>query len=208
MKFNNRRKVIVLGLIIASSLYFGGKMVRAQEQNSVSLSEVSITPTEIPGNGEAGYFLKIEGVDGESKDQKHKNEIDIASFSWGETNSASSFGAGGSGKVQMQDFHFVMKYNKASPKLFLACASGEHFPDATLRLARKSADDQLEYLKWKLTDVMCTSYQTGGSNPEVPTDSFSLNFAKIEVEYKAQKADGTLDAPVKAGWDVQKNKKF
>ena len=76
------------------------------------------------------YFLKIEGIEGESHDDKHKNEIDLQSWSWGETQTGthSAGGGGGAGKVDMQDFHFVMAHNKASPKLMLACASGEHDP--------------------------------------------------------------------------------
>ena len=80
------------------------------------------------------YFLKIKGIEGESFDAKHKNEIDVLSWSWGETQSGShaAGGGGGAGKVSMQDFSFVMKVNKASPKLLLACANGEHIPEATL----------------------------------------------------------------------------
>ncbi len=65
------------------------------------------------------YFLKIDGIPGESKDHKHKDEIDILSWSWGEsqTGTMRTGGGGGAGKVNMQDFHFVMKVNKATPKL-------------------------------------------------------------------------------------------
>jgi type VI secretion system secreted protein Hcp len=34
----------------------------------------------------------------------------------------------------------------------------------------------------------------------------SLNYSKMEVEYKAQKADGSLDGGIKAGWDTKGNK--
>jgi type VI secretion system secreted protein Hcp len=156
------------------------------------------------------YFLKIEGVQGESADDKHKNEIDVESWSWGETNAGSSAtgGGGGAGKVSMQDFHFVMKMNKATPKLMLACASGEHIKKAEL-VCRKAGKEQQEYLKIVLSDVLVSSYQTGGSagSSVVPMDQISLNFAKIEFEYKPQKADGTLDAAAKAGWDLKANKK-
>jgi len=72
------------------------------------------------------YFLKLDGIEGESHDSKHKNEIDVQSWSWGEsqTGTHAGGGGGGAGKVSMQDFHFVMQNNKASPKLMLACASG------------------------------------------------------------------------------------
>lgn len=156
------------------------------------------------------YFLKLKGIDGESADAKHKGEIDVESWSWGENQSGTGhFGGGsGAGKVAMQDFHFVMKVNKSSPKLLLACASGEHIPDAVLT-CRKAGKDQQEFLKIKFTDILVSSYQTGGSGHSdiVPTDQISLNFAKIEVEYKEQKADGSLGGTEKAGWDVKKNQK-
>lgn len=156
------------------------------------------------------YFLKIDGIDGESQDKKHKNEIGLESWSWGESQGGthSSGGGGGAGKVSMQDFHFVMKINKASPKLLLACAGGDHIKKAVLT-CRKAGKDQQEFLKYTFSDLLISSYQTGGSGHGdiVPTDQISFNYAKIEVEYKPQKADGTLDAAVTAGWDLKQNVK-
>lgn len=156
------------------------------------------------------YFLKIEGIPGESQDQKHKDEINIESWSWGENQSGSSSQGGGSGagKVQMQDFHFVMKNNKASPKLMLACANGEHISKAVL-ICRKAGKEQQEFLKYTFSDLLISSYQTGGSGQSdiVPTDQISFNFAKIECEYKPQKKDGTLDSAVTVGWDLKGNVK-
>lgn len=156
------------------------------------------------------YFLKIEGVDGESQDHKHKGDIDIESFSWGESQSGrhAGGGGGGAGKVQMQDFHFVMRVNKASPKLMLACANGEHIKKATL-VCRKAGKEQQEFLKVTMTDVLVSSFQTGGSanGDIVPMDQVAINFAKIEYEYKEQKPDGTMGGAVKAGYDLKLNKK-
>jgi type VI secretion system secreted protein Hcp len=156
------------------------------------------------------YFLKLEGVEGESNDEKHKNEIDLLSWSWGETQGGTMAygGGGGAGKVSMQDFHFVMKVNKASPKLFLACATGEHIKKATL-ICRKAGKDQQEFLKVVFTDLLVSSFQTGGSGGSdiIPLDQISMNFSKIEFEYKPQKQDGSLDAAVKAGYDLKLNKK-
>jgi len=152
------------------------------------------------------FFLKIEGIDGESADHKHKGSIDLESWSWGESQSGthSSSGGGGAGKVSMQDFHFVMKMNKASPKLMLACAEGEHIKKAVLT-CRKAGKDQQEFLKITLSDLLVSSYQTGGSGHSdiIPTDQISLNYSKIEFEYKEQKPDGTLGGAVKAGFDVK-----
>lgn len=156
------------------------------------------------------YFLKLEGIDGESADHKHKGEIELESWSFGATQTGAhgAGGGGGSGKVAMQDFHFVMKCSKASPKLFLACAGGDHIKKAVV-VARKAGGEQGEYLKYTFTDVLISSFQTGGSShgDAIPTDQISLNFAKIELEYKEQKADGTFGGPIKAGYDVKANKK-
>ena len=155
------------------------------------------------------YFLKIDGIDGESEDAKHKNEIELESFSWGATQQGDHSGnrGGGAGKVAMQDFHFVMRINKASPKLFDACATGKHIPKAVL-IARKAGGEQQEYMKVTMSDLLVSSFQTGGSNGgPVPMDQISINFSKIEMEYKEQKADGSLGTAMKAGYDLKANKK-
>lgn len=154
------------------------------------------------------YFLKIDGIKGESNDAKHKDEIELESFSWGETNEGShaSGSGGGAGKVSMQDFHFVMKMNKASPEIMLACAEGRHIKQAVLT-CRKAGKEQQEFLKITFNGLLISGYQTGGSagSDVIPMDQVSLNFTTIKFEYKPQKADGTLDAAVTAGWDVKTN---
>jgi type VI secretion system secreted protein Hcp len=154
------------------------------------------------------YFLKLEGIEGESADAKHTNEIDILSWGWGEHQAGAHAGGGGggSGKVSMQDFNFLMRVNKASPKLLLACANGQHIKNALLT-CRKAGKDQQEYMKIKFTDLLVSSYQTGGSpSEEVPVDKIALNFAKIEYEYYPQKADGTLGSKIPVHWDLKQNK--
>lgn len=155
------------------------------------------------------YFLKIDGIEGEAPDDKHKNEIQVESWSFGEQQTGTgAYGGGhGAGKVQMQDFHFTMKVNKASPKLFLACATGEHIPKAVLT-CRKAGKEQQEYLKWTFSDLLVASFQTGGTGGAdvIPLDQIALNFTKVEVEYKEQKKDGTLGGAIKTGYDVKAQK--
>jgi type VI secretion system secreted protein Hcp len=152
------------------------------------------------------YFLKVDGIKGESKADKHKDEIDIGSFSWGASQSGTFAvgGGGGAGKVAMQDFHFTMGVNKASPALFLACAQGDHIKNATL-VCRKAGKEQQEFMKVTMSDVLVSSFQTGGhgGGDVVPQDQISLNFAKIEVEYKEQDASGKLTGSVKKWFDLK-----
>jgi len=155
------------------------------------------------------FFLKIDGIPGESHDDKHKNEIDVLSYSFGATQTGSFAygGGGGAGKVQFQDFHFTMKMSKATPKLFAACSTGEHIKSAFLT-ARKAGKTQQEFYTVKFTDILVSSYQTGGAGggDEVPTETISFNFTKMEMEYKQQKADGGLEGGIKAGYDAKVNK--
>jgi type VI secretion system secreted protein Hcp len=156
------------------------------------------------------YLLMIDGIKGESGDSKHKDTIEIESFSWGCSNSGShaSGGGGGAGKVSYQDLHCTTGVNKASPLLMLACATGQHIKKAVLTV-RKQGGDQQDYYVVTMEDLLVSSYQSGGhaGGGSVPTDQFALNFTKIKFDYKPQKADGTLDAAVAGGWDLKANKK-
>ena len=155
------------------------------------------------------YFLKIDGIVGESLDAKHPGEMQLESFSWGETQqSATPAGSGaGAGKVQLHDFHFVMRTNKASVQLLLACASGQHLKTALLT-ARKAGKAPQEFLTFTFTNVLVSSYAIASTPVQpYPVDQVSLSFGQIKVEYRAQKPDGSLDTPVQANWDVAANRR-
>lgn len=162
----------------------------------------------------ADFFLKIsDGIDGESQDDKHKNEIEVDSWSWGVTQSGTAGRTGtgqGAGKASFHDIHFTAKVNKASPKLMLASATGQHLGEATLSV-RKAGGQQEDYLKIKLSGVLISSYQEAGSGhggDVVPVDQFSLNFSKIEITYKQQNEKGSVGSPVVTGYDLTANKKL
>jgi type VI secretion system secreted protein Hcp len=155
------------------------------------------------------YFLKIDGIEGESKDSKHKNEIEISEFTFHahQAGTQKSGGGGGAGKVQMSDFSFRMHTSKASPKLMLACADGSHIKSAILT-CRKAGKEQQEYLKYTFSDLLVSKWSPEGSSEDahvsvIPTESISINFSKIEMEYKEQQPDGSLGGPVKAGYDLK-----
>ena len=155
---------------------------------------------------EIQYFLKIDGIDGESQDVRHKSEIELESWSWGESQDFGVSGSsGGAGKVKIQDFQFSMRLNKASPQLLLAGATGEHIGKATLT-ARKGFESAVEFLHITLSDILVSSFQTSAALEDgLPRDWVSFSFSKIEYEYKPQKLDGSLDAGIKVSWDVKAN---
>jgi type VI secretion system secreted protein Hcp len=129
------------------------------------------------------YFLKIDGISGESQNKAHKGEIDIESFSWGLQNptTLSAGGGAGAGKAQFSEFKITKHVDQASPKLFISCAEGRHIKFATLTGFRGDARGTSQpFYKVHLEDVLVSSYQSGGSGGEgAPTDQLSLNFGKI-----------------------------
>ena len=174
-----------------------------------SLTAFCILLLVAPLHAASDYLLVIEGVEGESTDAKHPRSIEIESFSMGVQATLGTIGGGGTtaGKATFSDLMVTKKLDKSSPILYLNCAQGKHIPKATLYV-RKAGDRPLEYYVVTLTDVIITSVQTAGSSGSVPSESLSLNFARIQYSYIAQKADGSLDTPVTSGWDVKANVRF
>jgi len=153
-------------------------------------------------------FLKIAGAPGESADHKHKGEIDVLSYSWGvsQTGTMAYGGGGGAGKANFHDFSFMMRMNKATPKLMQACANGSHIPTAILT-CRKAGDKQQEYMQYKFYDLLIASYQTSASSEE-PTESISFNFSKMEMEYKEQDSKGNLGGSTNFKYNIKENKAY
>jgi type VI secretion system secreted protein Hcp len=153
-------------------------------------------------------FLKVAGIKGESSDDQHREEIDVASFSWGlsRQRATSTGGGAGASKADFQDLHVVTNVSQASPQLFLASAAGRHIETAILTCRKVSSGTQQDFLKYTLTDVLVASYHTDGhAEDSAPVDEVSFTYAQIKVEYRPQRADGSLGAPITAGWNVKTN---
>ena len=159
-------------------------------------------------------FLKIDGVDGESQDDKHPKWIELLSFSHGMSQppsvTASSAGGASSGRVNMQDFSIVKHLDSASPKLATACCTGQHIPNVKIEVCR-AGGDKLKYMEYKMTNVIVSSVRPGGSahgGDEVPLEEVAFNFGKIEWTYTPQdRKTGAGLGNISGGWDLQLNKK-
>ncbi len=154
-------------------------------------------------------FLKLEGSElgGEAQDSAKKGEIDVLAWSWGMSQSGTTHmgGGGGAGKASFQDISVTKWIDKSSPALMTYCSNGDHIASAVLTV-RKAGKTPLEYVVIKMEDVMITSVSTGGSGGEDRlTENVTLNFAKVKVEYKEQKPDGSGDAAKTFTWDIPKN---
>ncbi len=156
----------------------------------------------------ASIFARIGTIQGESQDAKHKDEIDVLSWSWGvsQSGTVAHGGGGGAGKASFHDFNFTHHVDKASPVLMATCATGEHIKEATITV-RKAGKGQQEYLIITMTDVLVTSVSTTVSaEGDADVEGVALTFAKVDLEYKPQKPDGSLDVGIHFKFDLKANK--
>ncbi len=158
-------------------------------------------------------FLKIDGVDGESTDDKHSDWIELLSFSTGvsqiSSGAASSGGGRSAQRCDHQDFSVVKTLDKASPKLALYCCNGTHIKEVTVELCRAGGDKQ-KYMEYKMSDVIVTSARPGGSaqgGEALPLEEVSFNYGKIEWTYtETDHKTGKPKGDVATNWDLTSNK--
>jgi type VI secretion system secreted protein Hcp len=157
-------------------------------------------------------FIKIDGVPGESTDDKHKDWIELIGYAHGISQPASSTvstaGGATAGRVNMQDFSITKFLDKASPKLAELCCTGKHIKDVTIELCR-AGGDKLKYMEIKMEEVIIASVGANGApkGENFPTETVGFNFGKIKWTYTQQKrADGSGGGNVTGGWDLTKNK--
>jgi type VI secretion system secreted protein Hcp len=151
------------------------------------------------------YFLKLDGIQGESADAKHKDEIQIMSWSWGgsQTSSVAGTGGSGAGKVDLADCNLMTYFDKATPKLFKSLCKGDHIKTGTLT-AVKSGGDGAPYLTVDFTEIFVSSLQLSASG-EVPMVSLSFSYNTIKIDYKMQNEQGNLTSTGPVSYDLKTN---
>ena len=156
------------------------------------------------------FYLKLDGITGEAQDPDHTEEIEILSWSWGVSNTASfaSGSTGGAfGRASLSDLSFMHYVDNASTALAQKCANGDTIGTGKLTCRKGTGDNKLDYLAVDLEDVMVTSVQTSGSGGggAPVSESFSLTFRKITTTYKGQSNPGDAAGGATFSWDVQQH---
>jgi type VI secretion system secreted protein Hcp len=172
------------------------------------LSAVALTPAQ----AESELVLKVDGIPGDSAAPGHLNEIDVSAVAFGasQTGIREAGGKASARRSSLTPFSITKKVDKASPKLFLACATGQHIQSAVLTFRDVEAGTApYEYLTITLTDVLISSYQLGGNaGGDLPLESISISYSKIEYKYVGRQPNGQLLPPVIVTFDVLKNKEL
>jgi type VI secretion system secreted protein Hcp len=135
-------------------------------------------------------FLKLDGIEGESKDHKHKGEIEVLSFSWGISNPTtigSATGGAGAGKAKFNEFSIVKHIDTASPAIFQKTCEGSHIPTGQFTLTERSTG--LNFYKISFEDVFISSVQPA-SSPGGNSALEQLSFAFGNVQISASDGQG------------------
>ena len=183
-----------------------GKFRRPLLQGALAVAASAIVAAPWPAM--ADTFLKLADIKGESTDSKHKDQIDILSFSQSFTNSIDGVvgGGGGVGKVQCGAITMMKNIDKSSPLLLKGVATGQHFKDGVISF--QSADKQsMEYYTITMTDVFVNELtQTDSQDPNRIFERLVLNARSYEFKYTPQTVKGSPGTSVSFKWDCAANK--
>ncbi len=161
-----------------------------------------VTGPKTAQTGAVDLFIKITAqtqgwIKGESGDAKHKDEIDVHSYTWGVKNSIDPTTGLAVGKRRYSVLKFLARSQASTPGILRACCTNETLKTVVLT-CRKAGGKQVEYMTWTLTNAHAAEVNSGYLVPDdiTPYDEVSLTFQKIELDYKPQKADGSLGAGI------------
>ena len=158
-------------------------------------------------------YLKVDGIPGECTDDKHKDWVELLSFNYGMDqpvhSQTSAMGAMSAVRVNVHPVRVTKLIDFSSPKLYVACCSGQHIPNVVIEVCRAGGDKQ-KYLEIKMNDALVSSVNTGGAarGEDIPTEEVGFNFAKINWTYIKLTKEGKPAGNVAGGWDLAANKKF
>ena len=177
-----RKATIALGVVLAATIAVFSVVPFIQGE--------AVTPA---GAASVDYFLKIDGIDGESSDKGHKDWINLLSVSSGITRPGS-----GTGAATFEPIVIRKRIDKSSPKLMEAIATGQHLEEAILEVAHPTRRGQ--YIKITINDVLVSLMHSEGTASDVPTEEVAFNYGKIKFEYTPE--DGQT---IEFAWDVENN---
>jgi type VI secretion system secreted protein Hcp len=166
-------KLALVGAALALATAVTAVALGAANNSGISLDKKQLVAT-----------AAVDGVDGGDPSSP---TLEISSWSWGVTNSASigsGGGGAGSGKATLGSLTITKVIDKASPKLAFLCASGQHIPTVTLTVQRPGSSG-MPYFEIKLTDALVTSVQhsgVGGDNAQ-PTERVTFDYRRVELKY-------------------------
>lgn len=156
-------------------------------------------------------YLKIEGINGESEDDKHKNWIEVSNVLYAinqpRAETVSTAGGLTSGRAELFPINFTKLADIASPVLLQTCAAGKTIPKATFEFVRADGDGKpITYFKIDIENLMIASITPDSGDGGVISERVQLAYARIKWNYTRQSIRGGTQGNTSGGWDCSANK--
>ena len=156
-------------------------------------------------------YLQIDGIKGESADDKHKDWIECSSVSWGVSQPKSATASTGGGHTAERCEHTEISLSKladlSTPILLQTCSSGKTIPKAKFEFMRADGKgERIKYFEIELENVLISSVAPAVAQGDILTEELSLKYSKVKWKYTQQKVGGGSGGNTSGGWDLSANK--
>jgi type VI secretion system secreted protein Hcp len=156
-------------------------------------------------------YLQIDGIKGESQDDKHKDWIECSSVVWGITQpksaTASTSGGHTAERAELADITLHKLADLASPILMQTCAAGKTIPKAKFEFMRADGDGtRVKYFEIEMENVLIGHVNPGIAPGDIMSESVGLKFSKVKWKYTQQKVGGGIGGNTAGGWDLAANR--
>lgn len=157
-------------------------------------------------------YLQIEGIKGESQDDKHKDWIEVTGIHWGvhqpRCTTVSTGGGHTAERAELSDVSFSKIADLSTPVLLQTCAMGRTIPKAKLEFFRADGNGtRVKYFVVELENVligMVKPHLGGGTSYLVET--VNLKYSKVKWIYTRQCIEGGSSGSTAGGWDCASNR--
>lgn len=200
---NASRRSVLKGSALGAGTLLGaaGLAATARAAGATPPKADSAAPAT-PGPAGDQYFLKIDGIDGESLQKGFEKWIEITDFGFGARRAAKNGSSAAKEPSEIQ-MHFDAPVSTASPLLMLSAFDGKAIKSGGVSV---TTNQSVTFLKIELTDIVVSSYEVAATDTDRPQDQCSLSFGKIKFSYQAQSPTGGLTPPITTVWDLRSNK--
>jgi type VI secretion system secreted protein Hcp len=156
-------------------------------------------------------YLYIDGIKGESNDDRHKDWIECKSVSFGVEQPKSATASTGGGHTAERCEHRDIVLSKladlASPILLQTCSAGRTIPKAKFEFMRADAQgERVKYFEIEIENVLIGAVSPAVEEGDILTEDVALKFSKVKWKYTQQKISGGAGGNTSGGWDLSSNR--
>ncbi len=156
-------------------------------------------------------YLQIDGIKGESSDDKHRDWIECKSVNWDIRQPRSATSSTGGGHTAERCEHGDVVISKladlASPILLQTCSSGKTIPKARIEFMRADGHgERIKYFEIELENVLIGGVAPSIHEGDILTEHVGLKYSKVRWKYTQQKINGGTAGNTAGGWDLSANR--